>query len=146
MILFDTNVLVYVHNRSSSYHKIAYLLETEVLKGKLSAAIAIQNILEFYSVVTNPQKLNLPLSSQEAGGVIRDYLASPFQIIHSHASDFDRALYFAAERKIKGRKIFDLYLVATMLSNGIDAIYTANDKGFKDFSEIKAINPFIKQG
>ena len=142
MILFDTNILVYVHNRVSPYHKIAYSLETEVLKGKLSAVIAVQNILEFYSTITNSQKLNLPLSSQEAGRVIRDYLASPFQIIHPHAGDFDRALYFAIERKIKGRKIFDLYLVATMLSNGIDTIYTANDKDFKDFSEIKAINPF----
>ena len=143
MILFDTNILVYVHNRVSPYHKIAYLLETEVLKGKLSAAIATQNILEFYSTITNSQKLNLPLSPQEAGRVIRDYLASPFQIIHPHAGDFDKALYFAIERKIKGRKIFDLYLVATMLSNGIETIYTANDKDFKDFSEIKAVNPFI---
>lgn len=142
MILFDTNILVYVHNRISPYHKIAYFLETEVLKGKLSAAISTQNILEFYSTVTNPQKLNLPLTLQEAGRVIRDYLASPFQIIHPHSGDFDRALYFAIERKIKGRKIFDLYLIATMLSNSVDTIYTVNDKDFEDFSEIKVVNPF----
>lgn len=143
MILFDTNILVYVHNRVSPFHKTAYLLETQVLKGKLQAAISTQNILEFYSTVTNPQKINLPLIPQEAGRVIHDYLASPFQIINPHAGDFDRALYFSIERKIKGRRVFDLYLIATMLSNGIDTIYTANDKDFKDFSEIRAVNPFI---
>jgi len=143
MILFDTNILVYVHNRVSPYHKTAYLLETQVLEGKLQAAISTQNILEFYSTVTSPQKINLPLSPQEAGRVIHDYLASPFQIIHPHAGDFDRALYFSIERKIKGRKIFDLYLIATMLSNGIETIYTANDKDFRIFKEINAINPFV---
>ena len=144
MILFDTNILVYVHNRVSPYHKTAYLLETQVLEGKLQAAISTQNILEFYSTVTSPQKINLPLSPQEAGRVIHDYLASPFQIIHPHAGDFNRALYFSRERKITGRKIFDLYLIASMLSNGIDTIYTANDKDFRDFPQIKAINPFLK--
>ena len=143
MVLFDTNILVYVHNRASLYHKTAYLLETQVLEGKLQAAISTQNILEFYSTVTSPQKINLPLSPQEAGRVIHDYLASPFQIIHPHAGDFDRALYFSIERKIKGRKIFDLYLIATMLSNGIETIYTANDKDFRIFKEINAINPFV---
>ena len=142
MILFDTNVLVYVHNRASSFHKIAYSLETEVLRGNLQAAISIQNILEFYSTITNPQRVNLPLSGQEANRVIRDYLDSPFQIIYPQKEDINTALYFAQERKIKGRKIFDLYLIATMLSNGINIIYTGNDKDFQIFKEIKAVNPF----
>ena len=89
--------------------------------------------------------MNLPLSAQEANRVIRDYLDSPFQIIYPQKEDINTALYFAQERKIKGRKIFDLYLIATMLSNGVDTIYTANDKDFKIFKEIKAVNPFTSK-
>lgn len=143
MVLFDTNVLVYAHNRASSYHKTAYSLEAKVLKRSLSAAISTQNLLEFYSTVTNPKLLTVPLTTQQAKQVIHDYLDSAFLLIYPHEGDIDMALELASKRDIKGRMIFDVYLVATMLSNRIDAIYTGNDKDFRVFKEIKVTNLFI---
>lgn len=43
--------------------------------------------------------------------------------------------------KITKQKIFDLQLVATMLSNGVNQIYTYNKKDFLKFKEIKVFNP-----
>jgi predicted nucleic acid-binding protein len=46
------------------------------------------------------------------------------------------------DKKYLGRRIFDAYLAATMLSNGINIIYTANDNDFEIFKEIEVVNPF----
>lgn len=143
MVLFDTNILVYVHNHASPYHRTAYSLEAEVLKRSLSAAISIQNLLEFYSTATNPKLLTMPLTAQQAKQVIHDYLNSAFQLIYPREDDLYTTLELASKRDVKGRKVFDVHLVATMLSNGISTIYTGNDKDFKMFKEIKVVNPFI---
>ena len=43
---------------------------------------------------------------------------------------------------LNGNRIFDAYLAATALSNGINQIATDNTRDFKKFKEIKLINPF----
>jgi len=40
----------------------------------------------------------------------------------------------------KSQSIFDYFLVATMLDNGIYGIYTADSEHFKQFDSIKIIN------
>ena len=108
--------------------------------------IANQNLLEFYSTITNSRLVSRPQTAQKAHRSCLAYLKSGFKIIYPKENDLQNTLYLAEKESISGRKIFDLYLIATMLSNNVDTIYTANEKDFKDFSEIKAINPFIKQG
>lgn len=46
--------------------------------------------------------------------------------------------------KVKSNAIFDLYLVSTALSNGINLIATDNTKDFEKYSEVKVVNPFLK--
>lgn len=142
MILFDTNVLVYVHNKASPNHQKAYQLESEVLNGKIPAAISVQNLLEFYATITNSLRVTKPLKPQEAKEVISDYLKSPFQIIHPKPSDIEKTIEIATKRNISGARIFDIQLVVTMITDGIDTIYTGNEKHFKMFNEIKVVNPF----
>ena len=38
--------------------------------------------------------------------------------------------------------VFDAYLAATALCNGVETIATDNVRDFSKFSEIKVINPF----
>ena len=42
----------------------------------------------------------------------------------------------------RGAHVFDVLLVATMLENGVDTLYTENTKDFSAFREIRAVNPF----
>lgn len=44
--------------------------------------------------------------------------------------------------RLTSDKIFDGYLIATALSNGVNVVATDNIKDFKDVSEIKTIDPF----
>jgi predicted nucleic acid-binding protein len=142
MILFDTNILVYVHNKASPNHLKAFQLESKVLNGELAAAVSAQNLLEFYATVTNPAKMVRPLPVEEANKIIKDYLRSPFQIIYPKSGDLEKAFELATRTKALSRKIFDVFLVATMLSNGVGTIYTQNEKDFRIFNEIRVVNPF----
>lgn len=46
------------------------------------------------------------------------------------------------EHSLAGNRIFDAYLAATALSNGIDIIATDNVPDFKKFKGLSVINPF----
>lgn len=142
MILFDTNLLVYVHNRASPNHKRAFELETQVLKGELVASISAQNLLEFYATVTNPAKMEKPLTGEEANKVISDYFQSSFKIIYPSQEALKLAFSLTKKKKLIGRRIFDIYLAATMIVNNVDTIYTNNEKHFRIFKELKVVNPF----
>lgn len=141
-VLFDSNILVYAHNFRSPFYKRAIKLQEKVVFSKLTAAVAIQNLLEFYSAVTNRKTLSKPLDYISAQKACLTYFTSGFIVIYPKENDFKTALTLAHSKKITGRRVFDVYLVATMLSNGIKTIYTANDRDFKMFKEIKVVNPF----
>jgi len=142
-ILFDSNILVYAHNLYSPFYKKAKELHKQVVFKSLKGVVAIQNLLEFYATITSPKLVGNRQVPKNAHRSCLVYFKAGFRIIYPKHDDLQNALYLAEKNNISGKKIFDLYLVATMLSNGIETIYTANDKDFKDFSEIKAVNPFV---
>jgi predicted nucleic acid-binding protein len=142
VVLFDTNILVYARDIESPNYKKAKELQDSVNNGNLIAAITPQNLLEFYSVITNQAKNKKADSSKEAIAEIKKYLLSPFELIVPTGKELGIIAKLLKGRDLIGRRIFDVYLVATMLSNGIRTIYTANERDFEMFGEIKAVNPF----
>jgi len=46
-----------------------------------------------------------------------------------------------ARYEIRKQEIFDVQLVATMLSNGVKRIFTFNQEHFAKFQEIEAVKP-----
>ena len=56
-ILLDTNLLVFAHNRGSQHYSKASCILVASLQGGLKAYVSSQNLLEFYSVMTNPSKI-----------------------------------------------------------------------------------------
>lgn len=142
VVLFDTNILVYARDLESPNYRKAKELQDAVNEGVLNAVITPQNLLEFYSVITNQAKSKKADSPKEAIVEIKKYLISPFELMVPVGNELEIVLRLIKDKNLRGRKIFDVYLVATMLSNRIKTIYTANEKDFEIFSEIKAINPF----
>lgn len=140
--LFDTNLLVYARDIDSPNYQRAKELQGLVNQGELKAVITPQNLLEFYSTITNKAKNKNADSPKEAIAEVKKYLISPFELITPNGSELEILLNLLKDKRMIGRKIFDAYLVATMLSNGIKTIYTANDRDFVDFPGIKVVNPF----
>lgn len=139
-VLLDSNILVYAHNRSSPFHKKCLELAKSAAEGGIQANLAHQNLLEFYSVITNPRRIENPISYHDARKLVANYYDSPFLIIYPTPETFEIALKLASVQAVKNSKIFDVYLAATMLSNDISTIITANAADFKGFPDIRIID------
>lgn len=140
MTLCDSNILVYAYDSTSPYHLKAkrFLEEKTKIKGEIG--ITPQVLLEFFGVVT--QKVKQPLNVETASELIKE-IANNKNIVclYPRQATYLRTLELAKKYKILGRDIFDAYLVATMLDNGVGLIYTRNLKDFEKFSEITALDP-----
>lgn len=136
-MLIDSNILVYAINADSDKHETAKQLIEDNL-GNLE--IAHQNILEAVRVLTH-KNFSSPLNTAEATEAIL-ILLDPFKIITPTQTTIHLSLEYIQKLNISGNRIFDAYLAATALSNGIKVIATDNVKDFKIFKGLKVMNPF----
>lgn len=143
MILLDTNILVHATTRASSYYTKAKVLLDQVYEGKLEACVALQNLCEWYGVVTNPRRVTHPMSAEEAVRELETYLVpSPLKLLTHLPGVLKRLPTLLRRGKSRGPHIFDVLLVATMLEHGVHTIYTENTGDFSLFHEVRSVNPF----
>lgn len=136
-MLADSNILIYSINRSSPKHKKAQrFLENNVN----NLEVAHQNILETIRVLTHP-KFPEPMEIDHAWDATLNILKG-CRIISPNYLTYQIALELIKKYKLASNKIFDAYLAATALANGIDTIATDNTKDFQRIKEIIVINPF----
>jgi predicted nucleic acid-binding protein len=141
-ILFDTNILVDAHNIDSPFNQKAL----EVYNTTENICITHQNLLEFYSVITNDKRVETPVTNMKAQSLLKFYSDSPkFNIISPNINTIRILNELATQYKFKGVEIFDMYIVATMISNDISMIYTADTKIFKKFKSITVLNPLLQK-
>lgn len=136
-LLIDTNILVYAHNQDSPFHKKCLALITAVLEGQLRGILAQQNLLEFFSIITDKKRITKPLTPLKAQELLEYYLRVPFRIITPNNMSIQIFSTLCRKNKIKNGQAFDAYLVATMLSYQIKNIVTINVKDFKLYNEIR---------
>lgn len=139
-LLFDSNVLVYAHNEDSSFHAHAIKLITKVIKGEIFGSLTYQNLLEFYSIITDKRRLTNPITPKLASELVNQYLSSPFEIIYPNFNTNTIMVELLKKNGFKDGQIFDVYLIATMLTNNIRHIVTANVKDFKKFDGISVLD------
>lgn len=138
--LIDTNVLIYSYDETQDLHSSSYTFLENAFFGLISASITHQNLLEFLAVVTNPKRVEYPLSTVEALEKIAVYAAN-FPLISPSAKTFLTFTDLFSRHPLMRERIFDLYLAATALDNGITQICTWNVKHFKAVSELTVKTP-----
>ena len=142
MILFDANLLVHAHARRSPFHEAAKHLIDQAADGELEACLAPQVLCEFFAVATNERLFKPALSPKEATREIIIYWTkSRFQRVVPHETTLERLLGLLERHPVTEQRIFDAFLVATMLDNKVRTIYTQNVKDFEAYPEIQVINP-----
>ena len=134
LIGIDTCVFVYFVDKSNPYHREAKAT-LERLIAERRAALAPQNLGEFISVVT---RHGVPL--EHALERARDFRKACFMVF-PNAKTLDLFEKLAVQASIRGHKVFDAFLAATYLSNGITTIYTYNTKDFERLGAIKVWKP-----
>lgn len=138
-LLLDSNVLVYAHNEDSLLHSQALKLITGIIKGEIFGILSSQNLLEFYSIITDKRRLTNPITPKLAIELVNQYLSSPFGIIYPNLNTNKIMVELLKKNQVKDGQIFDVFLIATMLSNNINHIITANIKDFKKFAGISVL-------
>lgn len=71
--LLDANVLIYAEQRKSPYHAASKFLRDRALVGDVPGCISPQVLNEFYAIITSPNRVNEPLTAEEAIHQIRQY-------------------------------------------------------------------------
>jgi uncharacterized protein len=141
--LLDTNVLVYAADADSPFHEPARQLRDRGFRGKTPLAVSPQVLLEFFAVITSPRRVQTARSPQEATAEMAKYMRSRrIRTIYPRTDILHRVLALHAQHpQVTRQEIFDLYLAATMLSNGITRIYTYNQQHFSRFQDLTVLTP-----
>jgi len=143
MVLLDTNILVYASNKSSSLFEKAKKIRDSALKGKLDACISLQNLSEFYSVITSSKRVEKPLIPQEAKREVEKYLRClAIRKLTVKPSTVFSTMKLAEKYNVRKQNIYDAQIVAIMMENKVTRILTRNTDDFSLFREIEAENPF----
>lgn len=141
-IFLDTNILV--HSTLKDFDRQKYT-ECRVILDMLSKKdfsfyISTQIIREFYAVVTSERYLKKPLSPRKARDQIL-YFCSVFNVIEITREVIPGLLDLAKGYDIKGQKIHDTTIAATMLNYDIPYILSFNKKDFEKFKGIEVFEP-----
>jgi predicted nucleic acid-binding protein len=138
--LIDSNVLVYALNKSDKHHLDSQALLERAATGKLEACIAQQNILEFIATVTSIRRVERPVSIETAQKAINQY-SSFLRIITPRDETIWDFLSILKEVPATRERIFDVYLAATALSNGVSQICTWNVRHLEKIPHLKVRTP-----
>lgn len=137
LALIDSNLLSYVFDDSEpDKRRICSELAADCWKRKRDFAVSVQNLSEFYVVVTN--KISNPIPKNVAGKFIE--LITGFQgwhVINYSAATIKSAIDIITEYDIH---YWDALLAATMRENNVFSIYSEDDD-FEKIPWLKAINP-----
>lgn len=141
LYLLDTNILVYATDITSPFYDSCRTIRDKGLKGEIIVCVAPQVLLEFFAVVTSPKRVTKPMKSDKAIEEVQKYLEADKIIkIYPEKDTLIKALELAKEYGVKGQEVFDLQIVATMLTNEVTNIYTYD---LNHFSKFKDINVYV---
>jgi predicted nucleic acid-binding protein len=142
-IFFDTNVLVYAHDRSSAYHTESALLLKLVFSHQVKGIIAEQNIIELYRVLTNSAAMKgKPLTPLQATDLIqKTYRNGVFDIVYPNSLTIDKVIELAASNNVVSARIFDIRLAALVLGIEVNYFVTYNIKHFREIEGLNALTP-----
>jgi len=139
-VFFDTNVLVYAHDKSAIYHRESAKLLQMVFEEKVRGIVAEQNIIELYRIITNPSAMkgNALTASVARDLIAGTYLGGAFDILYPTHSTLDKVLQLAVNGNFRSARIFDIRLAALILDARVDFFTTCN---ISDFQGIPGLTP-----
>ena len=140
IFLIDSNILVYSYDASEpKKQNICSALIKKCWTQEESYAIALQNLSEFYVVVT--KKIENPIPKDIAKKIINDIIEfDNWQVLGLNEKSLITAIELSTKYNIH---YWDALLCATMKQNRINNIYTENIKDFGKIPWITAVNPLI---
>lgn len=142
--LLDTNILVYAVYEDSEHHAAARRIVETARDAQAGLCVTSQVFAEFFAVVTNPRRVSLPHTPEEALKLIEWALELPGLAVLPNPPDLtERWISLMRRRPMSGAVVFDLQILATMIANDVRRIYTFNVADFSKFPEIQVAAPAL---
>lgn len=140
--LVDTNVLVYSLFADAEYHVAANYLLDKAQSGELTLCLVPQVLAELYAVVTDSRRVTSPYQPGEAIDAIELFLAMPGVVLLPVPLDLvPQWIALLRQTPVRRGEVFDLQLIAAMLGNDVQSIYTFNVSDFARFKQIRVLKP-----
>ena len=140
--LIDTNIVVYALDPQSEFYGPSAALLGQCQTAESGLCVAPRVLAEFYRVITDPRKVRTAYDSEVALRAIEDLVAQPgLEVLPVPNDLIARWIELVRRRPVKGAKLFDVTLVATMLANDVTRIYTYNRVDFEPFEELEVLQP-----
>ena len=132
-ILIDTNVLVRSVERAHPLLQIARDALRHLYEQNHELYVATQNISEFWNVCTRPENLNVMGNSVESNSRLTSRLYVFFTILPESMETFREWQRLVVAHGVKGAKVHDARLAATVIAYKLDGILTFNADDFVRF-------------
>jgi len=141
--LVDTNVLVYAADTASSFHEPSRQLRDRGFRGEIPLVVTPQVLMEFFAVITSPRRVTTPRSPEEARAEVEKYARTVNMLkIYPDSTALEHTIELLQRHpQVARQEVFDLFLVATMMANGVTRIYTYNQQHFTRFAGIEVLTP-----
>jgi predicted nucleic acid-binding protein len=139
--LLDTNILLYLANPAAVEHGAAKAAITRMLVGGDQLATAVQVLCEFWSVATRPVSANgLGWTVIQTRTAI-DGLRARFALLADPPEVIDYWVDLVVTHELKGKRVHDAHLLATMKANGVSRLLTLNAADFPPSSGFTILTP-----
>jgi uncharacterized protein len=140
--VLDANVLAYAVNADAAQHAASRALLEAARDAATTLFVSSQILCEFYSVITNPRRVDVACPPEKALRIIAALIALPgLRVLPIPAYAVAIWMELLRRRPVTGASIFDLQIVATMHANGLQRIYTFNASDFELFPELVVVAP-----
>lgn len=135
-IFVDTNVLLAATDRSRNTHADAVRFLEEAAEGRHRLFVSGQIFREYLVVATRPVSGNgLGLTPEAACANLRKFRGM-LQVLEETQETGVRLMELTEKYALRGKRIHDANVIATMQSHGLAHLKTGNPEDFKVFSHI----------
>jgi len=131
----DTNILVYLSNQASPFHTGALKAFADI-RNNFDLWISRQILREFAVVVSRPDFSEYPADSDSVTTALKKW-AVLFSVADETEEVTNNLIQLISTYDIKGKRIHDANIVATMMAYEISDLLTMNVDDFKNFKEIR---------
>ncbi len=139
LVLLDSNVLVYAHDQNNPLRQARALQTLRGMELSSAGCLSVQNLAEFFSIVT--RRLKPPLSPNDAAAQV-DLLARAFRVY-----DLTVAIVREAARGVREHQLayYDAQLWATARLNQIPVVFSEDFNSGVMLEGVGFVNPFTTE-
>ncbi len=138
LILPDSNILIYTHDQNDPTRQTRALEILRALEVSGAGRLCVQNLAEFFNVVT--RRLKPPLSPADAAAQI-EFLARAFPVLDLTAPTVREAARGVREHRLS---YYDAQIWATARLNQIPVVFTQDFNSGATLEGVRFVNPFAR--